>query len=60
MNLQKLFHMILIAGFVLVDFIFFHDLFKPGNHSSFGQILTGLLSIIVFYMSINYLINIDK
>jgi hypothetical protein len=38
----------LIAGFLAVDFLFFHDLFKPGEVTTMPQYMTGLLSIAVF------------
>ena len=38
----------LITGFLVVDFLFFHDLFKAGEVTSLPQYATGLLSILVF------------
>ncbi len=38
----------LIVGFLAVDFLFFHDLFKPGESTSLPQYMTGFLSIVVF------------
>lgn len=58
--MDRLIHLVLVVGFIFVDFSFFHDLFKPGERTSFAQVLTGLLSILVFYISINYLIKNDK
>jgi hypothetical protein len=37
----------LIVGFLAVDFLFFHDLFKAGESTTAPQYLTGLLSIAV-------------
>jgi hypothetical protein len=37
----------LIVGFVAVDFIFFHDLLKPGEVTTLPQYMTGLLSVAV-------------
>ena len=37
----------LIVGFLAVDFLFFHDLFKPGESTSLPQYMTGFLSIAV-------------
>jgi hypothetical protein len=37
----------LIAGFLAVDFLFFHDLFKTGEVTTLPQYMTGLLSILV-------------
>ena len=38
----------LILGFLAVDFLFFHDLFKRGESTTVPQYMTGLLSIAVF------------
>lgn len=35
----------LILGFLFVDFLFFHDILKPGESTSFAQYLTGVLSV---------------
>ena len=40
--------LLLIVGFLAVDFLFFPDLFKPGERTSLPQYMTGLLSIAVF------------
>ncbi|HEU5215253.1 MAG TPA: hypothetical protein VFU30_06910 [Gaiellaceae bacterium] len=38
----------LILGFLAVDFLFFHDLWKAGEVTTVPQYVTGLLSILVF------------
>ncbi|HXJ70654.1 MAG TPA: hypothetical protein VNM39_17260 [Verrucomicrobiae bacterium] len=38
----------LIFGFLAVDFLFFHDLFKAGEVTTLPQYMTGFLSILVF------------
>jgi hypothetical protein len=38
----------LILGFLAVDFLFFHDLLKPGVVTTLPQYMTGFLSVIVF------------
>ena len=38
----------LIAGFLVVDFLFFHDILKSGETTTVAQYLTGLLSVFVF------------
>lgn len=38
----------LIVGFLAVDFLFFHDLFKAGEVTTAPQYMTGFLSILVF------------
>jgi hypothetical protein len=37
----------LIVGFLVVDFLFFHDVFKAGEVTTPAQYLTGFLSILV-------------
>jgi hypothetical protein len=38
----------LIVGFLAVDFLFFHDLFKTGEVTTLPQYMTGFLSVLVF------------
>ena len=47
----------LIVGFLLVDFLFFHDIFKAGEAVTFAQYLTGVLSIPVLVVSALYLLR---
>jgi hypothetical protein len=47
----------LIVGFLLVDFLFFHDVMKPGEVTTFPQYLTGLLSIPVVVVAALYLLR---
>jgi hypothetical protein len=54
---RKLVYIILILGFLFVDLIFFHDVFKPGETTSIGQWLTGILSIPVIIISIQELLK---
>jgi hypothetical protein len=49
--MNKLLNIILILGFLFVDFLFFHDIFKAGEIISLPQYLTGVLSIIVIIQS---------
>jgi hypothetical protein len=58
--MKKLVYIVLILGFMFVDLIFFHDVFKPGENTSLGQWLTGILSILVFVVSIKSLLQTDK
>lgn len=39
---------VLILGFFAVDFLFFHDLLKPGEVTTLPQYMTGFLSILIF------------
>jgi hypothetical protein len=50
----------LIVGFLLVDFLFFHDLLKPGEVITFPQYLTGLLSIPVILVAGRFLFRDDE
>lgn len=47
----------LILGFLVVDWFFFHDFFKPGEVINLPQYLTGILSIPVFVISIQSLLR---
>lgn len=58
--MKKLLAILLIVGFLFVDFIFFHDVFKPGESTSLGQYLTGFLSIPVILVSVISLFEKDK
>ena len=46
-----------VIGFLLVDFLFFHDLFKAGEAVTFAQYLTGVLSIPVVVIAMLYLLR---
>ncbi|MDP9185481.1 MAG: hypothetical protein M3O29_07435 [Actinomycetota bacterium] len=46
---------VLIVGFSLVDFLFFHDVLKAGETITFPQYLTGLLSVPVIALSVLFL-----
>jgi hypothetical protein len=55
--MRKIIAIVLILGFLFVDFLFFHDIFKPGESTSVAQYLTGILSIPVFIISIQSLLK---
>lgn len=55
--MSKAIYSILIVGFLLVDFLFFHDLLKAGEAITFPQYLTGILSIPVIVLSMQALLN---
>jgi hypothetical protein len=57
--MKKALAVTLIVGFLLVDFLFFHDFLKPGEVITFPQYLTGRLSIPVILVSGLYLIRGD-
>jgi hypothetical protein len=56
-NVKKALAVALIVGFLLVDFLFFHDIFKAGEAVTFAQYLTGVLSIPVLVVSALYLLR---
>jgi hypothetical protein len=53
--MKKALYISLIAGFLAVDFLFFHDILKPGEGITFPQYLTGILSIPVFIIALRSL-----
>ena len=55
--MKKALAVTLIVGFLIVDFLFFHDILKPGEVITFPQYLTGLLSIPVILVAGIYLIR---
>jgi hypothetical protein len=55
--MKKIISIILGAGFLFVDFLFFHDIFKPGETTSVAQYLTGILSIPVIVVSVQELLK---
>lgn len=55
--MNKLLDIVLILGFLIVDFLFFHDFAKPGETISVAQYLTGILSIIVIVRSARSLLR---
>ncbi|HUY85303.1 MAG TPA: hypothetical protein VMU97_02195 [Candidatus Dormibacteraeota bacterium] len=58
--MRKLVGVVLILGFLVVDFLFFHDAFKPGEVITLPQYLTGILSIPVFVISVQTLLKNPK
>jgi hypothetical protein len=55
--MQKAISAVLIVGFLLVDFFFFHDIFKAGEIITLAQYLTGILSILVIVRSTQSLLQ---
>jgi len=58
--MKKALAVTLIVGFLLVDFLFFHDVLKPGEVITFPQYLTGLLSVPVILVAALSLIRGDE
>ena len=57
--MRKITDVILIAGFLAVDFLFFHDIFKVGEVITPAQYMTGVLSVIVMAVSVLSLLKSD-
>ena len=55
--MMKVLAVALILGFLVVDFLFFHDGLKPGEVITFPQYLTGVLSIPVVLLSALFLLK---
>ena len=55
--MKKIIDIVLIIGFLAVDFFFFHDILKPGEVITLPQYLTGLLSLLVFVVSVQSLMK---
>jgi uncharacterized membrane protein len=55
--MKNIISIVLIAGFLFVDFLFFHDVFKPGEVTTAAQYLTGILSIPVIIYSFHTLLG---
>jgi hypothetical protein len=50
--MRKVLAVVVMFGFLFVDFLFFHDLLKPGEVTTLPQYLTGALSIpVMLYAS---------
>ena len=58
--MKKALALTLIVGFLLVDFLFFHDILKPGEVITFPQYLTGVLSVPVILIAALYVIRGDE
>ena len=55
--MKKLIDVVLIIGFLAVDFLFFHDFAKAGEVITLPQYLTGALSLLVFGTSLQSLLR---
>ena len=55
--MKKILSVVLIIGFLFVDLLFFHDIFKTSEITTLPQYLTGILSIGVIVVAIQNLIH---
>ena len=53
--MNKTIDVLLIAGFLVVDFFYFHDFFKVGEYTALPEYLVGILSIVVIVRSLQSL-----
>ncbi len=58
--MKKLLAIVLVLGFLFVDMLFFHDIFKAGEVTTLPQYLTGILSIPVMLLSLHTLLHKGK
>lgn len=58
--MKKVLAITLILGFLAVDFLFFHDIFKAGEIITLPQYLTEVLSIPVIVISALSLFNANR
>jgi hypothetical protein len=63
--MKKIISIVLILGFLFIDFLFFHDMFKPGESITLPQYLTGILSLVVIALALRSLLmpsdkNLDQ
>jgi len=54
---KRVLAIVLLVGFLSVDFLFFHDILTPGEVVTFPQYLTGLLSLPVMVVALVYLLR---
>ena len=55
--MRRTLDIVLIGGFLAVDFLFFHDILKAGEITTLPQYLTGLLSLPVLFISARSLLR---
>ena len=55
--MKKILDVTILAGFLAVDFFFFHDLFKSGEVITLPMYLTGLLSLPVMFAAVQSIIK---
>ena len=58
-NARKWIHPVLIGGFILLDWLRFHDVLKPET-PTLADWLTGGLSLLVFYVAAQSLMEGDR
>jgi hypothetical protein len=50
-DMDKTLNILLVVGFLVVDWLIFHDIFKGGETYTVTEFLTGALSLLVFFTS---------
>lgn len=54
---NKIMDVVLILGFLVVDWLLFHDLFKAGESYTPVEFLTGILSLLVIVRAVMSLLS---
>lgn len=55
--MKQLLSIVLLLGFLFVDFLFFHDVFKPGETTTLPEYLTGVLSLPIIVIAAKQLFH---
>ena len=58
--MRKTAYVVLILGFLVVDFLMFHDILRPGERTTGTEYLTGFLSVLVFAVSLQGLTKPER
>jgi hypothetical protein len=55
--MRRAIDVMLILGFLALDWLRFHDILKPGETPTVADWLTGVLSLLVFYVAVRSLLG---
>lgn len=57
--MRQAINVMLIVGFLVLDWLRFHDILKPEAPTA-ADWLTGILSLLVFYVAVNSLLGVRQ
>lgn len=57
--MRQAINVMLIVGFLVLDWLRFHDILKPEAPTA-ADWLTGILSLLVFYVAVNSLLRVRQ
>ena len=57
--MRRAINVMLIVGFLVLDWLRFHDILKPEAPTA-ADWLTGILSLLVFYVALNSLLGVRQ